>query len=76
MDFSQWTLPADVWRELVADFDNDEQEAKEFYAATVSVIEEIGLASASFVICEQLKIIAALLGIGTGGSGTERRCLN
>ena len=76
MDFSQWTLPQDVWRELVADFNGDEQEAKNFYAATVSIIEELGIATASFVICEELKIIAALLGIGTGGSGIERRCLN
>lgn len=76
MDFSTWTLPQDVLRELVADFDGDEQEAQEFYAATISVIEELGIATASFVICEQLKIIGALFGIGTGSSGTERRCLN
>lgn len=76
MDFSTWTLPQDTWRELLADFNGDEKELQEFFNATVAVIEELGIATASFVICEQLKIIGALLGIGTGGSGIERRRLN
>lgn len=60
MDFSTWTLPQDVWRELVADFDGDEQEAKNFYCDVVAMIDEVGFSRAVFVIIEELKIIGAM----------------
>ena len=60
MDFSKWTLPQDTWRELVANFDNDEEAARDFYADVVSMIEEVGFSRAVFVITQELKIIYAM----------------
>ena len=60
MDFSQWTLPQDTWRELVTNFEGDEEAARDFYAAVVSMIEEVGFSRAVFVITQELKIIYAM----------------
>lgn len=53
-------LPAGVIVETIAEFDGDETLARDFIFQTLELVDEIGTATAIFVIRNQLRILQAV----------------
>ena len=53
-------LPASVVNDIVDEFDGDETMARDFINASLALFDEIGTATAIFVINNQLRILQAI----------------